>query len=86
MPIPDFVKANFETLLRAAAAGDLALVQGTDARTGETRFIFCAPSVGTAVRWCSPPSGTSPTLTPMSSTTRRSIPAAGRGRGRSGPG
>ena len=42
MPIPDFVKANFETLLRAAAAGDLALVQGTDARTGETRFILCA--------------------------------------------
>ncbi len=42
MPIPDFVKANFETLLRAAAAGDLALVQGTDACTGETRFILCA--------------------------------------------
>ena len=42
MPIPDFVKVNFETLLRAAAAGDLALVQGTDARTGETRFILCA--------------------------------------------
>ncbi len=46
MPIPDFVKANFETLLRAAAAGDLALVQGTDARTGETRFILCAVSQG----------------------------------------
>ena len=42
MPITDFVKTNFETLLRAAAAGDLALVQGTDARTGETRFILCA--------------------------------------------
>ncbi|CAO3414293.1 DUF6117 family protein [Azospirillum doebereinerae] len=42
MSIPDFVKANFATLLRAAAAGDLALVQGTDARTGETRFILCA--------------------------------------------
>ena len=38
MSIPDFVKANFATLLRAAAAGDLALVQGTDARTGEIRF------------------------------------------------
>lgn len=42
MSIPDFVKANFATLLRAAAAGDLALVQGTDARTGETHFILCA--------------------------------------------
>ncbi|WP_109106061.1 DUF6117 family protein [Azospirillum sp. TSO35-2] len=38
------MKANFETPLRAAAAGDLALVQGTDARTGETRFILCAVS------------------------------------------
>ncbi|MFC5357998.1 DUF6117 family protein [Azospirillum himalayense] len=42
MPIPDFVKANFATLLRTAAAGDLASVQGTDTRTGETRFILCA--------------------------------------------
>lgn len=33
MPITDFVKTNFETLLRAAAA---------DAHTGETRFIPCA--------------------------------------------
>ncbi|MGQ9370686.1 DUF6117 family protein [Azospirillum sp. ST 5-10] len=42
MAIPDPVKANFDTLLRAAAAGDLALVEGSDARTGETRFILCA--------------------------------------------
>lgn len=42
MPIPDHVKANFQTLLRAAAAGDLALVAGTDVRTGEPRFILCA--------------------------------------------
>lgn len=42
MPVPDFIKTNFATLLRAAAAGDLALVEGTDARTGETRFILCA--------------------------------------------
>lgn len=42
MAIPDAVKANFQTLLRAAAAGDLALVAGTDARTGEPRFILCA--------------------------------------------
>ncbi len=44
MSIPDAVKANFHTLLRAAAAGDLALVAGTDARTGEPRFILCAVS------------------------------------------
>ncbi len=42
MSIPDSVKANVQTLLRAAAAGDLALVAGTDARTGEPRFILCA--------------------------------------------
>ncbi len=42
MPIPDAVKANFQTLLRAAAAGDLALVAGTDAHSGEPRFILCA--------------------------------------------
>ncbi len=44
MSIPDAVKANFQTLLRAAAAGDLALVAGTDSRTGEPRFILCAVS------------------------------------------
>lgn len=42
MAIPDHVKTNYNTLLRAATVGDLALVQGTDARTGKARFILCA--------------------------------------------
>lgn len=42
MPIPDHVRANFDTLLRAAAAGDLALMECADAATGETRYVLCA--------------------------------------------
>ncbi len=42
MSIPDHAGANFQTLLRAAAAGDLALVECADATTGETRYVICA--------------------------------------------
>ena len=42
MSIPDYASTNFNTLLRAAAAGDLALVECTDAVTGEPRYVLCA--------------------------------------------
>jgi hypothetical protein len=42
MSIPDHVRANFNTLLRAAAAGDLALVECADAMTGEPRYVIGA--------------------------------------------
>ena len=42
MSIPEYARANFNTLLRAAAHGDLALVEGADAVTGEPRYVLCA--------------------------------------------
>lgn len=44
MSIPDHARANFQTLLRAAADGNLALMECTDAETGETRYVVCAVS------------------------------------------
>jgi len=42
MSIPDHAHANFETLLRAAAEGNLTLMERTDAVTGEPRYVICA--------------------------------------------
>ena len=42
MTIPDFARANFETLLRAAADGNLALMECKDAATGQPRYVICA--------------------------------------------
>jgi len=42
MSIPKHVRTNFTTLLRAAAAGDLALVECADAVTGAVRHVICA--------------------------------------------
>ena len=42
MSIPDYARTNFDTLLRAAASGDLALVECADAVTGEPRYVLCA--------------------------------------------
>ena len=42
MSIPDYAHTNFNTLLRAAASGDLALVECADAMTGEPRYVLCA--------------------------------------------
>ncbi|MGL4975228.1 MAG: DUF6117 family protein [Bosea sp. (in: a-proteobacteria)] len=42
MAIPDYARTNFQTLLRAAEAGHLALMECTDAVTGEVRFVLCA--------------------------------------------
>lgn len=42
MSIPDHARANFQTLLRAAENGDLALMECADALTGEPRYVICA--------------------------------------------
>jgi hypothetical protein len=42
MAIPDAYGRNFETLVRAARNGDLALRECTDALTGEPRYVICA--------------------------------------------
>jgi len=42
MSIPDYARTNFNTLLRAAAAGDLALVESADAVSGEPRYVLAA--------------------------------------------
>ncbi|MGB3830309.1 MAG: DUF6117 family protein [Mesorhizobium sp.] len=42
MAIPDHARTNFNTLLRAADDGNLALVECLDAVTGEHRYVLCA--------------------------------------------
>lgn len=42
MAIPDYARANFETLVTAAKAGDLALMECTEVASGETRYVLCA--------------------------------------------
>lgn len=42
MAIPQPYIRNFQTLLRAAAQGDLALVECLDAKTGDPRYVLCA--------------------------------------------
>lgn len=42
MSIPDHARANFQTLLRAAADGNLALLECADAGTGAVRYVICA--------------------------------------------
>lgn len=42
MSIPEYARANFQTLLRAATSGDLALMECTEVATGETRYVICA--------------------------------------------
>lgn len=42
MAIPDYARTNFETLVKAAKAGDLALMECTEVESGETRYVLCA--------------------------------------------
>lgn len=42
MSIPDHARDNINTLLRAASDGNLALMECTDAMTGEARYVICA--------------------------------------------
>ena len=44
MSIPNHARTNFDTLLRAASDGNLALMECTDAVTGEPRYVICAVS------------------------------------------
>lgn len=41
MAIPAHARANFETLMKAAQAGDLALTECTEVASGETRYVLC---------------------------------------------
>jgi hypothetical protein len=42
MSIPSFARTNFQTLLRAADDGALALMECLDAVTGAPRYVICA--------------------------------------------
>lgn len=42
MAVPDHARANFQTLLRAAGDGNLALMECLDAHTQEVRYVICA--------------------------------------------
>jgi len=42
MSIPDRARSNFQTLLRAAGDGNLALMECADAATGQRRYVICA--------------------------------------------
>lgn len=42
MAIPDHARANFNTLLRAAGDGNLALMECLDVATREPRYVLCA--------------------------------------------
>lgn len=41
MAIPDHARTNFNTLMRAAVAGDLALMECLDAASREPRYVLC---------------------------------------------
>ncbi|WP_199257907.1 DUF6117 family protein [Paracoccus binzhouensis] len=40
--IPDHIRANFQTLMRAAENDDLALMECSDAESGAPRYVICA--------------------------------------------
>ncbi|MGK4422481.1 DUF6117 family protein, partial [Klebsiella pneumoniae] len=42
MAIPEHARTNFNTLLRAAGDGNLALMECLDATSGELRYVLCA--------------------------------------------
>ena len=42
MSIPSYARTNFQTLLRAAGDGNLALMECIDAATGIPRYVICA--------------------------------------------
>ena len=46
MSIPAHARTNFQTLLRAAEDGNLALMECADAETGATRYVICAVGRG----------------------------------------
>ncbi len=42
MSIPEHARVNFQTLLRAAPDGNLALMECIDTVIGEPRYVICA--------------------------------------------
>jgi hypothetical protein len=73
MTIPEYARANFNTLLRAAASGDLALLDCADAVTGEPRYFLCAIA-GMALSTRSRRLATSRRAIPTRLTSRREPP------------
>jgi hypothetical protein len=73
MCIPDHARANFQTLLRAATDGNLALMECNHAVTGEPPTSF-ARSDATARISCSRRSAIAPMATPMTPICRRPKP------------
>ena len=50
MAIPEYARANFETLMKAAKAGDLALMECTEVVSGGgERAAFCARSAASLI-------------------------------------
>lgn len=45
MPIPEHVSNNFKTLCRAVDADRVAIMECTDAKTGEPTFVICAVQI-----------------------------------------
>ena len=50
MAIPDGYRINFETLVRAARHGDLALVECTSKKTGKPVYVITAVNTPEATR------------------------------------
>lgn len=46
MSIPSSARSNFQTLLRAAGEGNLALMECLDAASGAPRYVICAVGRG----------------------------------------
>jgi len=57
MSIPEYARVNFNTLLRAAACGDLALVECADATTGARRATSSVPYADISIMCHRPGSG-----------------------------
>ncbi len=63
MTIPNHARSNFHTLFRAAADGNLALMECLDSRKSEPRYVLCAVGHDGTDR-CSHRLDISPTATP----------------------
>ena len=65
--------SGLKNMLRAAADGNLALVECRDALTGETRYVICAAGTE-GTESCSRPLAISPMATPLTPICRRPEP------------
>ena len=54
MSTPSHARSNFQTLLRAAGDGNLALMECLDAVTGAPRYVICAVGRDDGGFFCTP--------------------------------